>query len=115
MKYYAAIAAFFIAVVTFGGDRIARAARAFVGSPQAVSSHAAADCRAKVPKHSTLGQAAYFVMTFCEDPEEGCRARTPLEEMDGLPMGQVELIMLIRCGTRVELQAYFDRIAPRRF
>lgn len=104
------VAALFIAVATFSGDRIARAARAFIVSPQAVSRHAAADCRHKIPEGSTLGQAAHFVMTFCEDPDEGCRARTPLEKMHGLPMGQVELIMLIRCGTRAELQAYFDRI-----
>ena len=113
MKYYLAITALFVAGAAFGGDRIGRAARVFVGSPQAVSSHAADDCRDKIPEGSTLGQAAKFVLMFCEDPDDGCRARTPLEKLRGMPMGQVELVMLIRCGTRAELQAYFDRAEAR--
>jgi hypothetical protein len=113
MKYYLAIAAFFIAVASVGGGRIERAARAFIVNPQAVASPAAGDCRAKIPNGSTLGQAAHFVMTFCEDPDAGCRARAPLEKMNGMTMGEAELVMLIRCGARAELQAYFDRAEAR--
>jgi hypothetical protein len=112
MKYYVAIAAVFIAVASFGGDRIGRADRAFVGSPAAASS--AADCRAGIPKGSSLHQAAIYVIAHCEDPPADCRPNIPSEKLQGKTYQEVELRTLIACGTRAGLQAFFHRGQDRR-
>ncbi len=113
MKYFAAIAVFLIAGAFLGGDRIERAARAFVAPPQHAAS-SAADCRAAIPKGSSLGQAAMYVIAHCEDPPPGCRPNIPPEKLQGKTYREVEIRALIACGTRAELQADFNRTRDQR-